>query len=404
MKKILIITPRFPLPAAGACEQDRFEGIKQLKKLGFSVRVIAKVFDFQNKAAIFDFACESDIQINLLEYEAKKKRGFAKNFLFYFRKIINPFYWDGAAYEYSHKNTKKFTEKITDEWQPDIVWFDYTYLWPLYGIFQKRKISVITRSINFEPIHFLQEDGYTILNLIKFLPKLMSEIITIRKSNAIFSITPKEEKIYKKLSAKNIANLPLRGLPRILKQKRDINGKGTLNVFFAGSTYSVFHNRKVLEFILKKIAPAMEKKLPGKFIFHILGRKFPPELTEYLNERVVYHNFVEDLDRFLEEMDVALVPSFLGAGMQQKIFEPLCRGIPTITSERGLADYPFKDNEHLLFARNLDNFVARLANMRDLNLRKKLSENSLNFCRKLFSQEVLDAIILKSMRNLHVRD
>src|SRR3989338_4361069 len=225
-KKVLIITPRFPLPDIGADEKDRFEGIKQLRRLGFDVRVIAKVFSFQDKEAINRFSVGSGIPVTLLEYENK----------FSIKKLLNPFYWDGAAYEYSRKSTKKTVEVILDEWHPDLLWVDYTYLWPLYGLARKRNIPIITRSINFEPSHFLQEDGRSVVNFVKFLPKLASELMAIKKSNFIFSIAPNEARIYKRLGAKNTAVLPLRGLSACLEKRSSVHERETLKIIFMGST------------------------------------------------------------------------------------------------------------------------------------------------------------------------
>jgi len=40
---ILVITPQFPYPPTGACEQDRIAGFKLLKELGHAVTVLSKV-------------------------------------------------------------------------------------------------------------------------------------------------------------------------------------------------------------------------------------------------------------------------------------------------------------------------------------------------------------------------
>ncbi len=388
-KKILIVTPRFPLPDTGACEKDRFEGMKQLKRLGFDVRVISKALPFQDRDMINRFSVDAGIPVQILPYENKIGLG----------KIFNPFYWDGAAYEYSHKSAKKAVKTALDEWKPDLVWFEYTYLWPLYGLVRKRKIPIITRSINFEPYHFLQEDGASLVNLIKFLPKLAGEIITIHKSDLIFSITPKEEKTYRRFGARNVINLPLRGLPLCLKAEREIKDRRQLNVFFMGSTYNVHHNLAALEVILKKIAPEALKKFPDIFKFHISGSKAPDELKKFFGPNIVYLGYInqEALDKFLNDMDIAIVPSLYGAGMQQKIFEPMCRGIPTIASGRGLAGYPFRNRQHLLASDDIDEFADLLFELKDARLRKLLSENSAALSNKLFSREALDSVILTAV-------
>tara|TARA_Y100000310_G_scaffold169635_2_gene169837 strand:- start:1721 stop:2905 length:1185 start_codon:yes stop_codon:yes gene_type:complete len=389
-KKILIITPRFPIPTDGACEQDRLAGILQLKRLGFKVRVISKVFDWQNQEEILNWGRENDIIIDLIPYE---KKSFIQKIL----QLINPINWDGAAYEYRIKNTQHTVKKVMNEFQPDVAWFDYTYLYPLYHLFQEKNIPIITRSINVEPSHFLQEDGASILNLIKYFPKWYSEMQTIKKSNYVFAITPEEQVVYKKLRAKNVDTLALRSLPKLVKQNREIQERDVLHLFFMGAGYNVNHNRKAAELIIKHVAPELEKQKPGKFVFHILGKKLPQDLSKLCKGNVIEEGFVDDLDSFLQKMDIAVIPSLMGAGMQQKIFEPLVYGIPSVVSGRGLAGYPYKDGEHALFASEKDEFVEQILKLQDIDKRRKLSKNALQLSKDLFSQEGLDQIITKGL-------
>lgn len=395
-QKILIVTPRSPFSKSGACDQDRALGIEQFLKLGYDVRVITKVLPFGTE---YLEKAKDDLGIKIIpvSYKLFKNLSFSGKIKRYIKRFVNPFNLDGAAYEYKDKEIQNAFEYELNEFKPNFVIFDYTYLWPLYKHTQKRKIPIITRSINFEPLHFLQEDGFSFLNLLKFLPKLLSEFLIIKKSDLIFSISPKEKKIYKKLGAKNVINLPLRSLPSLLKQERNIKNKDVLSLFFMGSTYNVSHNKKALEFLVKEIAPKIEKKAPGKFIFYITGNKVPVEFEKYFKENVVYEGYVKDLDVFLDDMDIAIVPSLFGAGMQQKIFEPLVNGIPTITSKRGIADYPFINEEHLLFAESIDEFVESILRLQDIELRKKLSRNSLVLCNEIFSEKIIDAIIKKGI-------
>ena len=158
--------------------------------------------------------------------------------------------------------------------------------------------------------------------------------------------------------------------------------------------------KKALGFILKEIIPRINKLVPNKFCFHIFGAKFPKEYNIYLRNDVIYNGYVEDLGAALDDMDVALIPSFFGAGMQLKIFEPPSRGIPTITSPRGLAGYPLEDGKHVLLASSTDKFVEHLINLQDINLRRSLSKESLKICNRLFSQESFDLIILDEIKKL----
>ncbi|OJI07340.1 hypothetical protein BK004_01245 [bacterium CG10_46_32] len=390
-KKILIISPKFPLPTTGACEQERMAGFLQLQRLGYEVRIISKIFDWQDKEAILAWGQKHGIIVDLIPYTRK-------SFFQRLAQVINPIYWDGAAYEYRLPATWRTVKKIAEEYAPDIAWFDYTYLYPLYNIFHEKRIPIITRSINVEPLHFLQEDGRSLPNLIKFLSKWYSELTSIRTSDYVFAITPKEEVLYRTLGAKRIATLPLRSLPGLVKKERKIKERDTLHLFFMGASYNVHHNRYAAEFVIKDIAPEVEKRAPGKFFFHILGKKLPQDLSKLCHGNIKEEGFVDDLDVFLrEEVDGAVIPSLMGAGMQQKIFEPLVYGIPSVVSPRGIAGYPYQNGEHALFAETKDEFVEQILRLQDIGLRQTLSKNSLQLSQELFSQERFDAIVTQGV-------
>ena len=396
--KILVVTPKFPFPVIGACEQDRMSGLELFIKLGYEIRVITKIVRGKEKL-VSDVSNKLGIKIYPVAYNFVEDLSFFNRIMRYLKRAINPLFWDGASYEYRDKEIIDLLESQLNNFKPDVVWFEYSYLWPLYKFVKKRKIPIITRSLNFEAIHFWEEMGFSLLNLIKFTSKFLGEIITTRKTDVLFSITPKEEKIYKKIGAKNIFVLPLRALHKYLKlQPFRVMDRKRFNVFFMGSTYSVPHNRKALEMIVKDIAPQIEKIMPGEFTFNILGTKLPEDLSSNLfGKNVIYRGYVEDIDEFLKDMDIALIPSLFGAGMQQKVFEPLCRGIPTITSARGLVGYSFEDNKHLLLALDSNEFVEKLIKMKNIELRKLLAMNSRNFCMGLFSESIIKAKVLKSL-------
>lgn len=395
MKKILLVTPRFPYPEAGACEQDRAEGIRQLQRLGFEVRVIGKFFDWQNTEEIKKYWTNQGVSVMPVPYVLNRISKVEK-----FKMLLkHPFCLDGSVLEYVEPNIQEVFKRQLDEFKPDYVWFDYTYLWPLYKMAQERKLPIFVRSINFEARHFLEEDGRTILNYLKYIPKYFTEKITAKAAKVVFSITPLEKKMYEKVGAKRVVNLPLRALSKKLNTHTP-KETPRLHVFFSGSTYNVSHNKRALEFIIKELAPKVYKKFGNTFAFHITGAKFPDELKSYLIDNVVYDGFVSDMEKFLEGMDIALVPSFYGAGMQQKIFEPLARGFPTLTHKRGLADYDFVAGDDVLTADSINEFIQQLDKLQSFDLRKKLSNNCKKKSQEQFSREFLDKIVFDSIINL----
>ncbi len=399
--KILVTTIQFPFPPTGACQMDRAFGILQLKRLGFEVKVIAKIAEYQSLEEVRKVSIREGIEIIPVSYKFDTKFSKARKLKEYVLRFFrNPLVLDGSASEFDEPEIKKVFQEQVEGWKPDLAWFDTTYTWPLYSMARRHKIPIVVRSLNFEPKYFLEENGYGLINLLRVFPKHWGEKIAVRNSDLVFAITPRETEIYKGFGGKNIVTLPLRALPRFLKKEREVREKERLDVFFMGSTYNVFHMRAAAELILSRIVPLVREKAAGEFFFHILGAKFPDGLKKYLGEDAAYEGYVGNLDLFLQDMDIALVPSLYGAGMQQKIFEPLCRGIPTITSPRGLAGYPFENGKNVLLAGNHKEFAEQLLKCRDIHLREELSRNSLKTCSQLFSQEKLDFMVMSKIKEL----
>lgn len=399
MKKVLVITPHFPFPKKGACEQDRGVGIETLVEMGYEVEVITKI---RNKDILPDVervSRELGIRINPVEYKLiRKNGGKLEKIIWYLKRIFLPWHWDGAASEYWDKEIHQILQKRLTEFSPDVVWVDYTYLWPLYFKIRRKGVRIITRSINVESNHFLEEDGASLLNYIKFIPKVITEILVSRMSDIVLSINLNEKKVYEKFGAKKVENLPLRGL-NVLTDLEYFLREKPLHVYFMGSTYNVAHNKEALLFLLDKVIPEANMKMPGDFVFHITGAKFPEDVKFENSDLVKYEGFVDDKDAFLRDMDIAIVPSLFGAGMQQKIFEPLYLGIPTVTHKRGLGGYPFYDKEDLLIADTSEDFVRALSLLKDKNLRERFSNSSKNKSREMFNREKVEGVIKQAIES-----
>lgn len=395
-KKILMVTPEFAYPPKGADNKDRVAGIKNFVRHGFEVEIVARFFEGGGRRKEMEkLGEELGIKMFFVAYLSPSLSN-AERIKRYLKRFFNPLYLDGAAFEYSRKEMKDVFKSRLSVFRPDYAHFDYTFCWPLYGEAKKRGAFVVTRSHNFEARHFLEECGYGFFNYFRFLPKLLTEFMAVQKSDLIFSVSPEEERIYKKLGAKKVINLPIRALPLCLSYEHKAAEKEALNVFYFASSYNVSHNRRALEFILKEIAPKTYLKFPHKFKFHFIGTKFPEELKKYLNEHVIYEGFVgpDYLEDFLLKMDIALSPSLSGCGMQQKIFEPLARGFPTVTNERGLVGYPFSRNKEVLLAKTAEEFVSAIGSLLDFGERKRLSGNAKARSKEIFSQDRIDDTML----------
>jgi hypothetical protein len=398
-RKILMVAPSFPYPESGAEQADRAAGIRQLVRLGHQVTVIAKVTAWADKAELARVAASWGVKLVTVPYRySNRKLSQKEKFLKLLGRLRNPLYMDGAAYEYSEPEIKAALVRELETDRPDVVWFEYTYLWPLYRQVRRARLPIVTRSVNFEPQHFLEEDGRSALNLLKYAAKYWGERRTIRLSTRVLAITPKEQAIYRPWGVEAQV-LPLRSLPLFLSMPRPAVRTATpLHVCFMGSSFSVSHNRAAAEHIIEAVAPEAELRAPGAFVFHIFGGKLPDDLRARCNgTTVVYEGYVTDLNTRLAEMDIAVVPSLYGAGMQQKVFEPIARGMPTITSPRAIAGYAFEPGVHYVAAEHTQAFVDALVALQPRERRAALSAAALLRAKELFSQDELDAIVQSTL-------
>lgn len=392
MKKILVVTPRFPFDLWGACEQDRAQGILFLKELGYDVRVITMCY----KRQVLDVpAAEKKWGVTIIPVLYSKERMTPlQKYLKVLKQVCIPLYWDGAAYEYRDPVIQAAVRTHVEEFKPDLVWFDYTYLWPLYHIPKAHAIPIITRSINFEPKHYFERSKKNLISRLKYWIKIQGERNMLRLSTMVFSITPKEKLMYESMGGKHVVNLPLRRLGEFIGKNREIHDRKNLNICFMGSNYSVPHMLQALLFILERVNPLLQERYPDTFTIHIIGGKMPVHIAEKKYTNIVIHGYVPDVDVFLKDMDIALSPSLSGEGMQQKVFEPIVRGIPTITSSRALAGYSFFDGIHLALADDDPQaFVTALGELRAFEERTRLSVNAIHMAESQFSKELLKELM-----------
>lgn len=390
-KHILILTPWVPYPVTGACQQDRFNGFKQMQKLGYEIQVIAKVHSWQPKEEAERVFKEEGIPLTLVPYAQNIFSLLLKRVP---RIIATPALIDGAALEYTEHEYENIVKDAVERFKPDVIWIEYTLLWPLLRLLKPYGIPVIMKSSLNEPMNCRDENGWSFTSIIKSIPKFPGERIAARESNFIFGITPVEEKWYRHWGAVNTGTLPLRGLSKCFAKKTH-QEKEVLDVVFLSSNYNMGHNRDALKFLLEEIIPRVRERAPGKFRFNLTGSKFPEVYKDFLKDDVRMTGFLPDIGEFLATMDIALCPWISGQGMQQKVFEPLCRSIPLITTKT--AGYPFEPGSEVMLADTPDEYVDHLLLLRDVHRRQKQADSAYAKAQKLFSEEAVMGVVREAV-------
>lgn len=391
MTRILLLTPWVPWPLTGACQQDRFWGMKQMQALGEDIRVIARIHDFQNKHDIEAAFRKESISLTLVPHTKNKWKLLLKNLPAITR---NPGLLDGAALEYVDQHYLQTVKTAITEFRPDVIWMEYCTHWPLLRILKSFGIPMIVKSSLNEPRNCVDEHGGSLMARIKALPKFVGEKAVARSADLVLAITPDEERWYRSLGGNNVGVLPLRGLSKCFVRKIH-TPKDVLDVVFLSSNYNMGHNRDAFLFLLQEILPEVRRQLPGKIRFHLTGSKFREHWKQFLADDLRYTGFIPDLGTFLGTMDAALCPWITGQGMQQKVFEPLCRSLPLLTTKTG--GYPFVDGKEVLLCKTPQDYVDGLQKLLDPATRNAIAESAYDKAESLFSEEAVKGIVKKAI-------
>ncbi len=393
-RRIIILTPWIPYPVTGADQQDRFFGMLQMKSMGYDILVIAKIHDFQNRADVEAKYEKAGIPLRLFPHSRSPAKLLLKNLP---RILLNPGLLDGATLEYLEPDYVAGVDRAILEFRPDVIWVEYTTHWSILKRLHSSGIPVIVKSSLNEPLNCRAENGNSIISYIKSLPKFVGERTAAREADLLLAITPDEEIWYRSLGAKNTGVLPLRGLSSCFTKKEHTD-KRTLDIVFLSSNYNMGHNRDALRFLIHDILPAVRNAHGGKFIFHLTGSKFPPEYKKYLADDLRYEGFIPDLGVFLQTIDIAICPWITGQGMQQKVFEPLCRSIPTMTTKTG--GYPFEKDKEILLCATPEEYVAGFRKLLSTDERNRISKAAYRKAESLFSEDVIKNIMANAIERV----
>jgi len=264
---------------------------------------------------------------------------------FYFLTLVK--YLDTSIAYFARTSLKSAIEKCLLGLELDLIWYDTQFYDALIGT----HVPVIVRSVNYEPKHVIAEDS-SLFRWIRSLGKTLSEF-KIARNRSLVGISPSDVKNYRNLGARKISQIPLRQLPFLMNTNFPLV-EGRSKLIFFGSTFDVRHNRRNLEFIVHDIAPIIEREIPDIQI-QSFGHRIPTHID--LPANMKHFGFIENLQgRQMGALGV-IVPWHGGAGMQSKIFEPLCLGVPIIANPKNFAGYDFLPGTHYLPATSPREYV-----------------------------------------------
>jgi len=147
-------------------------------------------------------------------------------------------------------------------------------------------------------------------------------------------------------------------------------------------------------FLCQEVIPNIETK------FHIVGKHPPQQIIDFASEKIEIRGCEYEITKFLNTMNVLLCPIFYGAGINCKIAEALCFGIPVVTSALGAIPFGLNHREHCMIAENTKESFVKNTNevFNNKELRETLSKNGRDLM-KSYTIEYWQNRLIKDLRN-----
>jgi hypothetical protein len=253
----------------------------------------------------------------------------------------------------------------------DILWTETSDL-AFLGLFTKK--PHVSRSHNFDPIHFYQESSNKMHGIIRLVLKCLNVLVFEKQVDFLFTISPRDRFFYRffLFKKRGLGIIPLRDLLFLHSaSKQNIMLGNSKKLAVLASTYSVHHNYEMIHETCYKIAPSNPE-----VEIHIFGSKIPDLAGfESLPSNVILRGWVENIEDIYSEFGLFLVPTKAGLGMKSKVFEPLVRGKNVITYPKNLSGYEKYDNLVVFTIHTIDDIRPLLKSLDQNTLKSQVLIN-----------------------------
>jgi len=157
---------------------------------------------------------------------------------------------------------------------------------------------------------------------------------------------------------KNVRTIPTGVDTDYFKPAENINEKKQL-VYVGAMDW--LPNEDAMFYFLGDIFPRIIEKEPDAKLI-IVGRNPSPKFQKYVANfsNVQITGWVEDTRPYIAESAVFIVPIRIGGGTRMKIYQAMAMGKAIVSTRVGAEGLPLKDEEHILFADDPNQFALRV--------------------------------------------
>jgi glycosyltransferase involved in cell wall biosynthesis len=166
---------------------------------------------------------------------------------------------------------------------------------------------------------------------------------------------------------------------------------GSTNILTLG-TLHYLPNADGIRWFATEVFPLILQQLPQATLT-ILGKNPPPDFLQMAAEnpgRITVTGYVPELEPYLEQAALMVIPVRAGSGMRVRILEALARGMPLVTTTVGLEGIDARHAQEVLVADTPEDFAqAVIRLMGDADLQAKLAQNGRRLAESAYDWRVV---------------
>ncbi|RLI62703.1 MAG: hypothetical protein DRO67_06900, partial [Candidatus Asgardarchaeum californiense] len=162
------------------------------------------------------------------------------------------------------------------------------------------------------------------------------------------------------------------------------------------------HNRKSVEYFLKKIFPLIINEIPDIKVFFIGASPCSKLLNmaeKYPNIRIL--GYVDDIRPHVQKISIFIAPIISGSGTKIKVLNALAMGKPVVTTSIGAEGIDVTPGENIIIADTPEEFAEKVIELlKNPKKAKELGEKGRKLIEEKYSWDVISVKIYKTYDEL----
>jgi len=363
MKKILLITPRYPFPILGG-DKDRFVGIAKTLSKKNQIDIVSISNEYHKK----NYQNNLSNKIIVFKINFFLRIFYSIFFLFKANPMQVSFYYSEVV--------KKYIKKIMNKYDV-IIFHGIRSVQYLPESFAGKKILEMTdlMSLNFKKIYkampFYNPLKYIYLTESFLIKKYENNIC--EKFDKIILISNNDLYEEKNVRFKKKVSVIPSGI--FLNKKIYRFSLKNYKIIFIGNI-KYYPNKIACYSFVKNIMPLISKKFKN-IEFHVIGKiNFIDKFLLGKNNRVKIHGPVNNIKRILKNSICGVNNVNIATGFQTKTLTYMSYGLPTLALKKA-KNNEFKNNKDIIYFKNNDELIKKIIKVKNS---KKFSEAISKIC------------------------